>query len=132
MKVTADTNVLVRAVADDEPTQCAIAQRELATAETVAIASSALCEVVWVLGRGYDVARRDIAAVIRTLTAGENVKVDHAALDAGLAMLDAGGDFADGVIAHEGEGLGGATFLSFDRQAVALLEGRGKSARLLA
>ena len=46
-------------------------------------------------------------------------------------MLDAGGDFADGVIAYEGNWLGGETFVSFDRQAVALLAAQGKSARLL-
>jgi len=39
-------------------------------------------------------------------------------------MLDAGGDFADGVIAHEGAWLGG-TFVSFDRQAVTLLQAQG-------
>ncbi len=29
-------------------------------------------------------------------------------------MLDAGGDFADGVIAYEGQWLGADTFVSFD------------------
>ncbi len=31
--------------------------------------------------------------------------------------VDAGGDFADGVIAYEGRWLGGETFVSFDRKA---------------
>ena len=46
-------------------------------------------------------------------------------------MLDAGGDFADGVIAYEGSWLGAETFVSFDRRAVKLLEAQGKSAQLL-
>jgi predicted nucleic-acid-binding protein len=46
-------------------------------------------------------------------------------------MLDAGGDFADGVIAHEGNWLGADTFVSFDKKAVRLIEAQGKSARLL-
>ncbi len=46
-------------------------------------------------------------------------------------MLEAGGDFADGVIAYEGKWLGGETFVSFDKQAVALLTAQGQSARLL-
>lgn len=131
MKITADTNVLVRAVADDDPVQCAAARSALEKAAVVAITPSALCEVVWVLASAYDVERKDIAAAVRTLTAGANVRLDRASLEAGLAMLDAGGDFADGVIAHEGEQLGGAAFVSFDRKAVKFLERQGKPARLL-
>ena len=52
-------------------------------------------------------------------------------MEAALALLEAGGDFADGVIAHQGQWLGGDTFLSFDRQAVALLQQRGIDAVLL-
>jgi predicted nucleic-acid-binding protein len=47
-------------------------------------------------------------------------------------MLDNGGDFADGVIAYEGNWLGADVFLSFDRKAVELLEAQGTSSRLLA
>jgi predicted nucleic-acid-binding protein len=48
-----------------------------------------------------------------------------------LALLDAGGDFADGVIAHEGSWLGADTFISFDKKAVKLMEAQGGSVRLL-
>ena len=47
-------------------------------------------------------------------------------------MLDQGGDFADGVIAFEGESLDGATFTSFDRDAVRRLKQLGLDSRLLA
>jgi predicted nucleic-acid-binding protein len=47
-------------------------------------------------------------------------------------LLEAGGDFADGVIAFEGRWLGGETFVSFDKQAVKLLKSAGEAARLLA
>ena len=46
-------------------------------------------------------------------------------------MLDAGGDFADGVIAYEGRWLGAEMFVSFDKKAVEMLMGQGVSARLL-
>ena len=46
-------------------------------------------------------------------------------------MLDAGGDFADGVIAYEGQWLGAETFVSFDRKAVEMLKAQGVAARLL-
>jgi hypothetical protein len=59
-------------------------------------------------------------------------------VDAGLAVLDAGGDFADGLIAFadgliafEGRWLGGETFVSFDQNAVALLEKQGQAAEVL-
>jgi predicted nucleic-acid-binding protein len=46
-------------------------------------------------------------------------------------MLDAGGDFADGIIAYEGSWLGGEIFVSFDKKAVKLIEARSGSVRLL-
>jgi predicted nucleic-acid-binding protein len=46
-------------------------------------------------------------------------------------MLDAGGDFADGVIAYEGRWLGAETFVSFDKKAVEMLTAQGVSARFL-
>ena len=51
---------------------------------------------------------------------------------AGLALLESGGDFADGVIAFEGDLLGGSEFVSFDQQAVKLLKAQKRKARLLA
>jgi predicted nucleic-acid-binding protein len=42
--------------------------------------------------------------------------VNRPAAEAGLALLDAGGDFADGVIAYEGSWLGADAFVSFDKK----------------
>lgn len=131
LKLTADTNVLLRAIVEDDDVQCAAARTALAEATVIAISISALCEFAWMLKRGYDLSRADIAASIRNVTSADNVAVKKLPLEAGLAMLDAGGDFADGAIALEGESLGASTFLSFDRQAVALLERQGRSAQLL-
>lgn len=131
MKITADTNILVRAIVEDDVRQAKIAQATLAGAETVALPLPTLCEMVWVLSQGYDVASDKIAATLRDLANGENVVVNRPAVEAGLAMLDAGGDFADGVIAHEGTWLGAETFVSFDKQAVKLLKSQGVVARLL-
>jgi predicted nucleic-acid-binding protein len=90
-----------------------------------------LCEFVWVLRKVYGFPTEDIAAAIRTLLNAANVRVNRPAVEAGLAILEAGGDFADGVIAYEGSWLGGETFLSFDKQAVALIAATGQRARLL-
>ncbi|HET7662045.1 MAG TPA: VapC toxin family PIN domain ribonuclease, partial [Rhodanobacteraceae bacterium] len=59
------------------------------------------------------------------------VVANRPAVEAGLAVLDAGGDFADGVIAYDGSWLGGKTFVSFDKKAVALLTRMDKPAQLL-
>jgi predicted nucleic-acid-binding protein len=130
MKITADTNVLVRALTEDHAAQSKAAQSALRRADTVALPIPALCELVWVL-QSYKIPSSDIAEAIRGLLNGANIVVNRSTAEAGLAMLDAGGDFADGVIAYEGNWLGADTFVSFDKKAVRLMESQGKSARLL-
>ncbi|PKM06276.1 MAG: VapC toxin family PIN domain ribonuclease [Gammaproteobacteria bacterium HGW-Gammaproteobacteria-4] len=130
MKIAVDTNVLVRAVVADEPTQARAAAKVLADAELIAVALPCLCEFVWVLLRVYHFQPSDAAAAIRALLATANVEVNRPAVELGLTVLEAGGDFADGVIAYEGSWLGGTTFVSFDKKAVALLAAQGQSARL--
>ncbi|HMM89285.1 type II toxin-antitoxin system VapC family toxin [Bradyrhizobium sp.] len=130
MKVTADSNALVRALTEDHPDQSRAAQRALDKAELVALTMPTLCELVWVL-RSYKIRSTDIATTIRDLLNASNVAVNRQAAEAGLAQLDAGGDFADGVIAYEGSWLGADTFVSFDKAAVKLMQARGQSVRLL-
>ncbi|HLG80334.1 MAG TPA: type II toxin-antitoxin system VapC family toxin [Bradyrhizobium sp.] len=130
MKITADTNVLVRAIAGDDPRQSKLAQAELAKADLVAVTLPALCELVWVLSQGYKVSTSDIAEAIRRLIDAANVMVNRPAVEAGLALLNAGGDFADGVIAYEGSWLGADIFVSFDKKAVKLMQAQGEAARL--
>jgi len=131
VKITADTNVLVRAIAEDHEQQSKAAQAALKRAEIVAISIPALCELAWVLSQGYKVPSGDIAEAIRRLISAANVTVNRSAAEAGLAMLGASGDFADGVIAHEGNWLGADTFVSFDKKAIKLMEAQGQSVRLL-
>jgi predicted nucleic-acid-binding protein len=132
VKITADTNVLVRAITEDDARQSGVAQAALADAEMVALALPALCELVWVLSQGYKISPAEIAAVMRRLIDAANVVVNRPAVQAGLAVLNAGGDFADGVIAYEGSWLGADAFVSFDRKAVTLVQAQGQVARLLA
>lgn len=131
MRIIADTNILVRVLTRDHAQQSKTAEARLAKAEVVALPVSALCELVWVLTQGYKIPAPEIAAAIRRLTDGANVVVNRPAVEAGLAMLEAGGDFADGVIAYEGRWLGADTFVSFDRKAVRLIEKQGAAAELL-
>ncbi|NJD08471.1 MAG: type II toxin-antitoxin system VapC family toxin [Methylococcaceae bacterium] len=131
MKVSVDTNVLVRAVVGDEPAQSRAAAEILSQAELIAVTLPCLCEFVWVLRKVYGFKVSDITAAIQVLLETGNVEMDRAAVDSGLSILEAGGDFADGVIAFDGRWLGGETFVSFDKKAVTLLAARGHSVRLV-
>ena len=130
MKIIADTNVLVRALVEDDPKQSALAQQLLVSADLVAIPAVVLCEVCWVLARSYKIARADVVAAIQGLISSENVVVDASAVEAGLAVMNAGGDFADGIIADHGQWLGGEVFVSFDERALKVLEKAGRAVHL--
>ena len=131
MKISADTNVLLHAAFPEDPVQTAVAAEALQSAEVVAICTTCLAEFVWVMSRSYRRQGQEIAGALRTLIADSKVVVDRPAVGAGLAALDAGGDFADGVIAFEGRRMGGDVFVSFDRDAVKHLESIGAPATLL-
>ncbi len=131
MKITADTNVLLRALVADDEAQSDVAVEALEGADMVAISLQPLCELAWVLARRYHTPRVDIAAAIRRLVETRNVVLNRPAVEAGLGALDAGGDFADGIIDYDGSWLGGETFVSFDKKAVSVIAGQGRQARLL-
>jgi predicted nucleic-acid-binding protein len=131
MKITADTNVLLRAAVRDDVHQARRAAKVLQEAELVAVPIPALCEFVWVLRRGYRKSVSDITDAIHRLMNGVNVVMNRPAVEAGLSVLNAGGDFADGIIAYEGDWLGGEEFVSFDSKAISILQSQGSRARLL-
>ena len=128
VKITADTNILVRTVVEDDAEQAAAARALLLRATLVAVPLPVFCELAWVMKRVYGRDANDVAAAIEAIAEVEAVATDTPAVEAGLAALRAGGDFADGVIAHQGETLGGTMFASFDRRAVALLRDTGAAA----
>jgi predicted nucleic-acid-binding protein len=73
-----------------------------------------------------------VYASIEAVTTRSNVTTDFGAVALGLAVLRAGGDFADGVISHAALGNSKAEFLTFDKKAARLLTKAGVNARLLA
>ncbi|CCV01589.1 unnamed protein product [Candidatus Paraburkholderia kirkii UZHbot1] len=91
--MTADTNVLLRTIVDDDEAQTTRAVDLLETADMVAVSLQTLCELVWVLRSRYGADRADIAAPLRTLLNTSNVVVNRPAAEAGLSLLDAGGRF---------------------------------------
>ena len=125
MRITADTNIIVRAVVGDDPAQTAAAEKILESATQIVVSLPCLCEIAWVLRRVYSFDDTAIAATIQTLINTRNVVMNRPAAEAGLALLVAGGDFADGVLAYEGASLGAEVFVSFDRRAVKRLADLG-------
>ena len=106
MRITVDTNVLVRSAVRDDEKQALAAEKVLREAAVIAVALPTLCEFVWVLRKVYEFIPAEVASAVRALLATRNVAVDRPAAEAGLTILEAGGDFADGVIAYEGSRLG--------------------------
>jgi predicted nucleic-acid-binding protein len=131
MKITADTNVLIRAAVQDEPQQARQAAKALQEADLVAVPIPVLCEFVWVLRRGYKKSVSKVSDAIHKLMKSAHVVMNRPAAEAGLATLGAGGDFADGAIAYEGDWLGAEEFVSFDAKAVSILKSQGTRAGLL-
>ncbi len=131
MKITADTNVLVRALVQDDLEQSRAACKVLEHAELIAVPLPVLCELVWVLRRVYRFSASDCARAIEALMSSGNVTMDRQATRAGLVLLNAGGDFADGVIAHCGRSLGSEQLVTFDREPARLLADTGEPVLLL-
>lgn len=131
MKVTVDTNVLVRAATGDDIVQSFVAGNVLRESELLAITLPCLCELVWVLRAGYSFSNEQIWKSLSQLLSASNVAVNREVAEFGMAVLKDGGDFADGVIAYEGAWLGGEEFVSFDKKATRLVQKHGRTARLL-
>jgi predicted nucleic-acid-binding protein len=125
VKIVADTNILVRAVMGDHPKQSPAAQKLLSDAKQVVMPAVALCELVWVLRKAYGLSPEQAAVAVRALTRADNAVSDGALVEAGLGVLDRGGDFADGAIAYDGVMSGADIYASFDKKALRLLSETG-------
>jgi predicted nucleic-acid-binding protein len=112
--IAADTNVLLRAILDDDAVQSPLARNRLQEEDQVFILPVVLCELVWVL-KQHLWSRAQIGEVVRTLVSASNVRVDTLLVDTGLAFLERGGRFADGVILHHARASGCDALLTFDQ-----------------
>lgn len=122
MKLAVDTNVLLRYLVEDDPQQTAKAAEAIEAADTIFVSLIVLCETVWVLSRSYRRSRGEIAAALRSLITSRNVDADRPAAEAGLATLEAGGDFADGVIQYDTVRNGCDRLATFDERLAALFD----------
>ncbi len=125
MKIIADTNLLLRAILEDDPEQAAEAQTLIGRADLVAIPVPVFCEMVWTMRRLYKRSADEIANAMEALLQVETVATDRPAVEAGISVLRRGGDFADGVIAWHGMALGGTVLATFDKAAIRVLKEAG-------
>jgi predicted nucleic-acid-binding protein len=120
-----DTNVLARYVVRDDARQTAAATRLMESSCTPdspgVVPLVVLCELVWVLDRGYRYSRSDIATVLRAILSAADLHVERSPLawQALNGYEDGRADFADYVIALTAAGESAETTYTFDRTAAA-------------
>jgi predicted nucleic-acid-binding protein len=115
LRVAIDTNVLVRFLTRDDERQAQLARSAIGSTDQVVVSTTVLCETVWVLSRAFKLPRRRIAEVLRAFVASDRVEVDRPDVEAGLAYLSRGHDFADAVILRHAEQSRVDRLVTFDR-----------------
>lgn len=119
-----DTNVLVRYLAQDDPSQSKRAsdfiERQLSVATPGFVSLVAVVETAWVLERAYALTYPQVAAAIERM-----LQIDVLAVEreqevfTAVALLKEGyGTFADALIAALGQSAGCSHTVTLDRQAL--------------
>jgi predicted nucleic-acid-binding protein len=119
--IAVDTNVLVRFLVEDDPEQTrkakTLLQRAVEAGEEIYVPDIVLCEVVWVLGSSYRIARAEIASQLGALLRARHLR--FAASDQLARALTAfrrgKGDFADYLIREQSTAAGCEAVATYDR-----------------
>jgi len=118
-----DTNVLVRYIMRDDPTQTEVADAvmaQLTAREPGFVSPIVLAELWWVLGSSYHRTSSERCDLFAELLDADELRIaNHPAARQGLARAREGADFADAFIAAMNVEFGCAT-ATFDRAAVQL------------
>ncbi len=111
-----DTNVVVRYLTGDDPTQAARARRVI-DAGNVFVSTTVFLESEWVLRSVYGFSGNDVASALRAFAGLPAIEVESPALLAeALDRMERGMDFADAL--HLGAAAGCEAMLSFDRDFI--------------
>jgi len=114
------TNVLVRFLVRDDPTQGRKAKALIdgldGDERRGYVSDIVLCELVWVLSRGYRFERSRIAETLRKLVASRQLRFDtiDSVLRALAAYQTGKADFADYLIREHAKAAGCTTVATFD------------------
>jgi predicted nucleic-acid-binding protein len=114
-----DTNVAVRLLVDDDPVQCARAERAFRRAIDEGgafFSATVLVEVAWVLRVACKLDRAAIASALRKLITATGVTVEHEEIvRRALEAFEAGtADFSDYFILESSRDAGASPVLTFD------------------
>ena len=117
-----DTNILLRAVLNDDPKQSLVARSILTRLTSDApglINNVVLAEFVWTLVRGYGYGRQAIVGAIRTMLRSRSYSfTDRRAISFALSRCETDGlNFVDALIGEINRAAGCKTTLTFDERA---------------
>jgi predicted nucleic-acid-binding protein len=113
-----DSNVLVRLLTGDDPVQVARARTYVEANAPCWVNRVVTCEAVWVLDRVYRLSPARLALALKQLMQTIEFEFeDFEAIEAGIAALEGGGDFADTVIVVTNVAQGCEATGTFDRKA---------------
>ncbi|KPN72652.1 type II toxin-antitoxin system VapC family toxin [Neisseria sp. 83E34] len=130
--IAIDTNVLIRLLVGDDLEQQQKAIELFEMNHEIMISTTVLIETVWVLLRVYKTPRKMIVDQLRNfIVSVPNLVVKEDEIEAGLAVMENGGDFADGVNEYIGSQLGAEKFATFDKKAANILNELGRQVILL-
>ena len=121
--VALDTNVIVRYIVQDDPQQAKAAtrifEREISRRNKGFISCIALCETLWVLGRGYKQSKDKLIEILTTILGIDNLEIEHRDLVRGALGDFRGGtaDFSDYLLARIGKAAGASGTYTFDKNA---------------
>jgi len=121
-----DTNILVRYLAQDDPTQSPkareIFERRLTEENPGFVSIVAMVETVWVLERAYELTTDEIAEAVERMLQTDVLVVENEqeVFTAMIALKEGQGSFGDAVIAALGVKRGCSCTLTFDRKALRL------------
>jgi predicted nucleic-acid-binding protein len=112
--IAVDTNVLVRLVVQDDPSQAKRSVR-LLSSEDVYVPKTVLLEMEWVLRYAYEIERSRILTALRGIVGLPNVSTeDPVSIARALDWFERGLDFADALhLVSSGEA---DRFLTFDEK----------------
>lgn len=118
-----DTNVIVRYIAQDDEVQSAeaarIFEKEISRTNKGFISSIALCETLWVLGRGYKQPKAKLLEVVSMLLEIDNIELEHrdCVWSAYCDWEEGRADFSDYFLARIGKQVGCEWTYTFDQNA---------------
>jgi predicted nucleic-acid-binding protein len=121
-----DTNVIVRYLTQDHAAQSRratrIIEQQLTPERPGFICVVTMVETVWVLGRAYRLAAKDVAAAVERMLQTDVLFIEHEqeVYTAMVAMREGRGSFADALIAALDSKAGCRHTLTFDKKALRL------------